>query len=73
MNKIFTNIAHFILNNPDVKQKSEPEIYNIWFAKEKCTLKNISDVKVVLEYIRDLKKIPENLLSDSLRKETPYE
>lgn len=70
MYKILTNLAQFMLDNPDIRLKSEPEIYNIWFAKEKYAIKDINDVKIILQYIHDLKKMPENLLADSLRKES---
>ena len=69
MDNFFVSLANFIIEHPEIMQKSEPEIYNTWFAKEKIPLKSVNDVKAVLNFIQSAKKIPQKLMLDSLRKE----
>lgn len=68
MGKLFVEIADYIISHPDCKNKRAYDIYNAFFASRSFSPKNLSDVKLVLDYIDRIKLLPEDLLLDA-RKE----
>lgn len=69
MGDLLLSIAKFISENSDLRKKRNYDIYNEWFSKHEYRIEDIREVKLILDYIDDIKKIDPILLSDSLEKE----
>lgn len=71
MGEVFYELAVYLMENPELKEKKNYEIYNLWSSNKKSTISNINDAKRVLDYIDDIKKIPQDLLEDCMS--VPYQ
>lgn len=67
MKKIFVGIAQYIADHPECKKASAYTIYNAYFSQNPYSLKTLRDVKTVVDYIDNLKMVPQDLLNDSLK------
>lgn len=64
MKETLIGLATLILKHPELKEKKDYEIYNLWFSKHECNVKNMDELKLILKYINNLKTVPPVLLED---------
>ena len=69
MQELLCDLASFIYEHPEMKEKKSYEIFNACPSRHKNGFKEMKNMKRILEYINDLKMIPSEFLADCLEKE----
>lgn len=67
MKELFVGIARYMVTHPKCRKKSAYDIYNAYFSLNPSGKTTLNDVKLIVNYINNLKNTPENLIIDSLR------
>lgn len=67
MNSIFVTIVQYIIDNPGARDKKAHEIYNSCITNSAHKPQSFDDVKIVLDYINNAKRISDNVLLDAIK------
>ena len=70
--KVVDSVTEYIYLHPEAKNKEPYEIYNDWAIKSGTIIKNVGKVQWIMNYIGDLKSIPQSVLKNTISKKEEF-
>ena len=62
---IIDSLTEHVASHPEIKVKPNFEIYNHWALSTDVAISDVAFSKWILNYISDLKKIPQDIIKDA--------